>query len=125
MKARTRFILRMCLLFAIVLPIAVSFIFPSAVSPVDYIIQGALIISVFAVPFLGSKLGGVFGMPFLFGFIWGVWRLLYFDCLTENDIPGMGYIIVAIELGVIAMIIYGIRAITLKILRRRRLQKNS
>ena len=74
---------------------------------VDYIIQGALIISAITFPFLKIGLGSAFGMPFLLGIVWGFWRMTYFDTLTENDIPGIGYVIVAIQFGIIGMIIYG------------------
>lgn len=114
MKPRIHVILRMGLVVAVMVPILISFIFPRAVSAVDYIIQGALIISAIVFSFLRIGLGSAFGMPFLLGIVWGFWRIAYFDPLTENDIPGIGYVIVAFQLGIIGMVIYGIRKAVLK-----------
>jgi hypothetical protein len=47
-----------------------------------------------------------FELVFLAGFLWGIWRFAYFDIVTQNDIPGIGYLIVpfflvAVSLGVL------------------------
>jgi len=115
MNPRIYTILRMSLVFAVLLSILVSFIFPRSSSVADYIIQGVLVISTITFPFLRIRLGSAFGVPFFLGIIWGFWRMAYFDSLIKNDIPGIGYIVVAIEFGIIGMIIYGIRIFVLKL----------
>jgi len=58
----------------------------------------------------------IFGMFFL----WGAWRFLYFDQVTNNDIPGFGYIVACFIAGVYGCILFGIRKFVIWIINRRR-----
>jgi len=41
--------------------------------------------------------------------IWGAWRFLFFDILTQNDISGMGYLVAPLPWCFIASILLFIR----------------
>jgi hypothetical protein len=84
----------------------------------DYVVQGIIALLVLVHPWLlrpGQSLRA-FGFPFLAIFIWGIWRFTYFDPATRNDIPGIGYFIVAFPYSLISLLFFGIRS---AILRRR------
>jgi hypothetical protein len=82
----------------------------------DYIIQGGLLVIVFLYPWsLRLKQPGrAFGVPFIACFGWGIWRIVYFDPETENDIPGIGYVIAAFVFSVVAYLLYIIRCAWLR-----------
>ena len=80
-------------------------------SVADYVVQGiiALLVLVhhwFLQP--GQSLRA-FGCPLLAIFAWGIWRMFYFDPATNNDIPGIGYIVVAFLYSFIALVFFAIR----------------
>jgi hypothetical protein len=100
------------LVVVIIAPLLVSLAWRGAVSPCDYVTQIGLILLVFLLPFLSSlqsSFGKVFGQIFLLGFLWGVWRLFFFDPITRNDIPGIGYLIAPLMMGFISATIYSFR----------------
>ena len=84
----------------------------------DYAIQGIIALLVLVRPwFLRPGQGfRAFGIPFLAIFAWGFWRLFYFDPATHNDIPGIGYFVVAFPYSLIALLFFAIHC---AILRRR------
>ena len=85
---------------------------------IDYIILGIIALLIFVHPwFLRPDQGGrAFGFPFLVICAWGVWRLFNFDPATHNDVPGIGYFVVAVPYSLIASLFFAIRC---AILRRR------
>jgi hypothetical protein len=109
MLRRSRILLQVSFSVAALIPMLASLLFPGFLSMADYITQAALIISPAAFLFFQPRLKFAFGIPFFLGFVWGLWRMAYFDPLTENDIPGIGYIFVGFELGLAGIVIYGIR----------------
>jgi hypothetical protein len=89
----------------------------------DYVVQGLILLLTFVHPWflrLGQE-ARAFGFPFVVIFIWGIWRMAYFDPATHNDIPGIGYIVAAFGYGIISYILFGIRCAVL----RRRAAKRS
>lgn len=85
---------------------------PLLVSITDWALQALFAFFIFVHPwFLGPGKGGrAFGRPFLSGFIWGIWRLLYFDGITKNDVPGMGYLVTPLFGGIVAAFFYSVRS---------------
>lgn len=81
------------------------------VSTVDWIFQGLMAGSIFVLPFLLPKRSRipVFGYPFLLMILWGSWRIDYYDMVTSDDIPGMGYIVIAFIYPCVAVAIFSIR----------------
>lgn len=81
------------------------------VSTVDWVFQGLMAGSIFVLPFLLPKRSRipVFGYPFLLMILWGSWRIDYYDMVTSNDIPGMGYIVSAFIYPCVAVAIFSIR----------------
>jgi hypothetical protein len=84
----------------------------------DFVIQGVIVLLIFVHPWFlrPGQRSRAFCYPFLAIFFWGFWRLFYFDIVTRNDIPGIGYFIVALPYSLIALLFYAIRC---AILRRR------
>jgi hypothetical protein len=65
-----------------------------------------------ALPFLtplGSGVGKHFAVFYVLGFLWGVWRVAYFDPVTQNDVPGIGYLIVPLVMGGISASVFLMR----------------
>jgi hypothetical protein len=93
-----------------------------SLSAADYLIQGIIALVVFVHPwFLRPDQGGrAFGFPFLVICAWGLWRVVHFDPATHNDIPGIGYFVVAIPYSFIAWLFFAIRCA----IRRRRTKLN-
>jgi hypothetical protein len=63
----------------------------------DYVIQGIIVLLVLVHPWFlrpGQSLRA-FGFPFVAIVSWGIWRISYFDPRTENDVPGIGYFVIA------------------------------
>jgi len=84
----------------------------------DYVVQGIIALLVLVHPWFlrpGQSLRA-FGFPFLAIVAWGIWRMVYFDPATHNDIPGLGYFVVAFPYSFIALLFFAIRC---AILRRR------
>jgi hypothetical protein len=42
-------------------------------------------------------------------FAWGVWRIVFFDPATDNDIPGAGYFVLGFMCSMVAYFLYQIR----------------
>ena len=82
----------------------------------DYVIEGVILLLVFVHPwFLPiGRSSRAFGLPFLIILVWGFWRMAYFDPVTENDVPGIGYICAAFGYSIIARALYGIRCVFLR-----------
>lgn len=86
------------------------------VSAVDWMFLGIMGASVLVLPFflpLGSG-KRAFKYPFLIIFVWGIWRMGYFDIATNNDIPGMGYIACAFFYSFLAWGLFAIRGAFVK-----------
>ena len=52
--------------------------------------------------------GRAFGYPFIVIFTWGLWRMAYYDPTTNNDIPGIGYIVVAFVYSFVASFLFAV-----------------
>ncbi len=81
----------------VVTPLLVGLAWRQAVGACDYISQGALLLLMLALPFCpvpDASFMRHFAPIFLAGLAWGVWRFGYFDPVTRNDIPGIGYLLV-------------------------------
>ncbi len=84
--------------------------------PCDYIAQAGLILLMFILPFVADlETGFIFTRHstwmFLITLSWGVWRMFYFDLVTWNDIPGIGYLIMPFISVLIAGSVFVIRRI--------------
>ena len=77
----------------------------------DYVVQGIIALLVLVHPWFLRPGQGLraFGFPFLAIFIWGIWRFTFFDPKTHNDIPGIGYFVVALPYSLIALLFFAIR----------------
>lgn len=78
----------------------------------DYIAQAGLLLLMFALPFctpLQSRFARKFTLFYVVGLLWGIWRMFYFDCVTTNDIPGGGYLILPAIMGGLSAIIFFFR----------------
>ena len=85
-------------------------------SIVDWSFQAVLLLLTFVHPWflrIGQS-SRAFGFPFLLIFVWGIWRMFFFDPTTNNDVPGIGYIVAAFGYGIIAYVLYGIRCVFLR-----------
>lgn len=87
-------------------------------STADYVIQGAFLILTVIFPWFmcGQRFRSfifrfflAFIIPFLVVTAWGFWRVIYFDSAMHNDIPGIGYIVVASICGIVSSILFLIR----------------
>src|ERR1035438_4197248 len=87
---------KLALIAVVIAPLCVSLGWREVVGPCDYIAQGGLLLLMFALPFctpLQTSLGKQFGLFYAVGFVWGVWRMAYFDQITRNGVPGSGYLV--------------------------------
>ncbi len=70
----------------------------SIIVPCDYVAQGGLVLSTLGLPFiadLDSPFRKLAALLFLEWFVWGMWRMFYFDAVTSNNAgPGIGYLLV-------------------------------
>jgi hypothetical protein len=76
----------------VMVPLLVGLAWRGSLVPCDYVAQAALVMLMLLLPFCpnpDSGFGRGLALLCVLGFIWGVWRLLYFDPVTQNDIPGM------------------------------------
>jgi hypothetical protein len=100
------------LIAVVAMGLLLGLIWRGGVGMCDYIAQIALCLLALVLPFLTpreSRFGRQAGTIFLTGFAWGIWRIAYFDSVTRNAIPGMGYILFASMLTVIAILLFEIR----------------
>ena len=66
----------------------------------------------FILPFVADldlKFRKHFASMFVVAFLWGVWRLVYFDPVTNNDIPGIAYLIQPFMMAGFAGIVFLVR----------------
>ena len=80
-------------------------------SVTDYLVQGINALLVFLRPWFLHREKGVhaFGEPFVTVVVLGLWRMLYFDPATKNDVPGSGYFASAIFYASIAWGLFRLR----------------
>jgi hypothetical protein len=96
----------------VIAPLLLSFAWRGIIGTCDYASQGGLLLLMLTLPFctsLESGFGKQFALICLSGFAWGLWRVFYFDQVTKNDIPGVGYLIVPVMMGAISAAIFGVR----------------
>jgi hypothetical protein len=109
MKRWSTVSVKVALIAVVVAPLCVSLAWRAALGVCDYIAQAGLLLLMFVLPFCtrpGSGFGRHFALFYTVGFIWGVWRGFYFDPLTQNDIPGIGYLILPLMMGGISALIF-------------------
>jgi glucose dehydrogenase len=90
----------------------VSLVWRSSIGACDYIVQAGMVLLTLVLPFcacLESKFGWQAAQIFFTTFVWGIWRIGYFDPVTRNDVPGFGYVIMSFTLTLIAAAIFVIR----------------
>lgn len=100
------------LIAVVAISLLVSLVLRSSIGACDYIAQAGMICLTLALPFaarLESKFGWQIAQIFFTTFVWGIWRISYFDSVTRNDVPGFGYVIMSVMLSVIAAVIFFIR----------------
>ena len=93
-----------------------------SISVCDYIAQIGMFLLIVVGPFITSIQSSYWRMFWLiFGliFIWGIWRFLYFDALTENDVPGIAYLIMPFGYAVISGVIFELRKLFIRITTKR------
>jgi hypothetical protein len=80
-------------------------------SVTDYTIQGLEFLFVILFPFSLRRGSGIraIAYPFALALGWGGWRIFYYDNATENDVPGMAYIVSAIAAAGFSGMIYSVR----------------
>jgi len=101
--------MKVALIAIVIAPLCVSLAWRGAVGPCDYIAQAGLLLLMVALPFctaLQSSFGKQFALIYVAGFVWGLWRMFYFDNVTSNDIPGVGYLIAPAMMGGISALIF-------------------
>lgn len=109
MKAFSLGQIKFALIALAIAPLLVGLAWREAVRPCDYVAQAGLLLLMLALPFCtppGFGFGRHFALFYLVGFIWGVWRVFYFDPVTQNDIPGIGYLIAPLMMGGISAFIF-------------------
>ena len=105
--------IRLALMMLVIVPLLVGIAWRRAVCACDYIAQVALLLLMLLPPWCTPAKFGAgrhFGLVFLAGFTWGIWRGFYFDIVTRNDIPGMGYLVLPfmmVAVSFIALIFWG------------------
>ncbi len=93
-------------------PLLVGLGWREAIRACDFISQGALLLVIVALPFCpvaDSSFMRHFAPIFLAGLAWGVWRFGYFDPVTRNDIPGIGYLLVPFMMGAMSAAVLVLR----------------
>ena len=104
--------IKAALIATVIVPLCVSLAWKGAVGTCDYIAQAGLLLLMFTLPFCTPRRSGFakqFGLFYLVGFLWGLWRMFYFDNVTSNDIPGIGYLIAPAMMGGISALIFVFR----------------
>jgi hypothetical protein len=84
---------------------------PLSIAIIDWAFQGVLAFLTVVYPWFmrpGRK-GRLFILLTLTGIVWGIWRMFFFDPLTNNDIPGIGYFVTGPFAWLYALAFYGIR----------------
>ena len=105
--------IKVALIAIVIAPLCVSLAWRGAVGACDCIAQAGLLVLMFALPFCTpshSGFGKQFALFYVVGFVWGLWRMVYFDNVTKNDIPGVGYLIAPAMMGGISALIFFISA---------------
>ena len=96
---------------------------PMLLSISDYVLQGIIAVLFLVHPWFlrPGQSRRAFWFPFLTIFAWGIWRMAYFDPATNNDIPGIGYLVVAFAYSSVANLFFAVRCAIL----RRRAKRNA
>jgi len=100
------------LIGVVIVPLLVSLVWRQILGACDYIALGGLFLLMIVLPFvtpLESGFGRQFGLQYAVWVVWSIWRGLYFDSITNNDIPGSGYFLAALLYCGISALIYQIR----------------
>jgi hypothetical protein len=89
---------------------------PLSVAIIDWAFQGVLVFLTIVYPWFmrRGRLGRLFLLLTFTGFVWGAWRMFFFDLITNNDVPGMGYLVAGPFAWFYALVIYGIRVTATK-----------
>ena len=93
-------------------PLLVSLAWREGIGACDYLAQSGIVALMTILPFLNHPESGFRNQLILIwsiGLAWGIWRISYFDVVTENDVPGMGYIVSAFMFGAVSAVIFSIR----------------
>jgi hypothetical protein len=112
MKRWSRRSVNITLVAVVIAPLCVSVAWKSAAGACDYIAQAGLTSLMVAPPFWAPVQSGFtkqFGLFYAVGFVWGLWRVFYFDWITRNDVPGIGYLILPAVIGGISALIFWFR----------------
>jgi hypothetical protein len=112
MILRFKKIVLAALIACVLLPLFVGIVWPKIIVACDYFAQDGLLLIVFAGPFLvppetrgRSYFAKVAGLVF----VWGLWRLFWFDSIVGNDVPGIGYLLAPPCYGGISVLLFKIR----------------
>lgn len=90
----------------------VSLCFHGLAATADYASQIGLLLMTIVFPFVAPTRWRTIGMfAFVYGvwIVWGVWRFAFFDSVTGNDVPGMGYLVAPLLWCSIATVLFFIR----------------
>lgn len=101
--------IRSAILVLVIAPMLLSIAWRQVVGPCDYIAQFSLLILSLLPPCFTPQQSGPgkhFGLVFLATFIWGIWRVAYFDVVTHNDIPGIGYLMLPFFMVVLSFVAF-------------------
>ena len=90
-----------------------------ALEILDYFIQSVMLLLALVHPWLAplGRFGRVFAYPLILSFIWCLWRMAIFDPAINNDVPGIGYLVVGFILGVIGVALHGWSSLDLSALK--------
>lgn len=101
--------IRFAVIVVVTVPLLISLAWRGAMLFCDHVSQaGLLLLAVLPPRFTPAQSGprNHFSLVFLTTLAWGVWRLFYFDPLTGNDVPGIGYLVLPfIMVGISALAI--------------------
>ena len=112
MKRWSPGLIKVGLIAMVIAPLCVSLAWRAAVGVCDYIAQAGLLLLMLALPLCTRPQLGFakhFGLFYVVEFVWGLWRMFYFDNVTSNDIPGVGYLIAPAMMGGISALIFAFR----------------
>lgn len=101
------------LIFAVIfIPMLLAILIRNAIAYFDYATQFGLILMTLAFPFVAPdrwRTLGFIGRVYGVWLLWGVWRFFFFDIITENDIPGIGYLVAPLLYCPLSVILFFIR----------------
>jgi hypothetical protein len=82
------------------------------VSTTDYVIQIVMLFCVFVLPLVQPIVSARIAVntTFVVTLAWGIWRLVFFDSVTGNDVVGGAYLMQALIFPLIARGVYGARS---------------